>query len=320
MKRPKRPGPLATALAAAALIAPLAGCSGEAASSAGSRTLGIVQFSGDDVYSNSALQGAADYAEALGWATVTVDAKGSVDGANSAMENLVTRGVDAMVVSVFPSSALSAGVAAATQAEIPVANWGGGLAPGVPFAADTALGDEIAARVVSDLGREGELLVLGYRPGLPCQNREKALDEAVKGTAIRVTKQQITIPGAATSASEATLGWLASHPKGSTPLAVWSCFDDPATGAAAALQQAARPDILSYGLNGTAPALKLIQRGELTATLWIDGPGQGEELAKRLIAAVDDPASAASEEIGGTTQVIDKDNVNDFLKQHPELN
>ena len=314
-----RQQPTIAALALLALGSTLTACSDGAGASASERTLGIVQFSGDDVYSNSALEGAADYAESHGWGVVTVDAKGSVDGANTAMENLVTQGVDAMVVSVFPSSALSAGVASAVAAEIPVANWGGGLGDGVPYAADTALGDEIAARVVEDLGAKGELLVLGYRPGLPCQRREASLDEAVEGTDITVSKQQITIPGAATSASEATLGWLASHPEGSGPLAVWACFDDPATGVAAALQQAGRDDVLSYGLNGTAPALKLVEDGELTATLWIDGPGQGEELAKKLIANVEDDATADDEELGGTTQVVDESNVGEFLDQHPEL-
>ena len=311
--------PAVAGLAMLALASTLAGCSDDAGASGATQTLGIVQFSGDDVYSNSALEGAADYAESQGWDVVTVDAKGSVDGANTAMENLVTQGVDAMVVSVFPSSALSAGVASASGADIPVANWGGGLGDGVAYAADTALGDEIATRLVEDLGAEGELLVLGYRPGLPCQRREASLDDAVEGTDIAVSKQQITIPGASTSASEATLGWLASHPEGTGPLAVWACFDDPATGVAAALQQAGRSDVLSYGLNGTGPALKLVEDGELTATLWIDGPGQGEELAKKLIAHVEDDAPADDEELGGTTQVVDESNVGEFLDQHPEL-
>jgi ribose transport system substrate-binding protein len=311
--------PVVAGLALLCIASALTACTSDADASGSDRTLGIVQFSGDDVYSNSALAGAADYAESQGWDVVTVDAKGSVDGANTAMENLVTRGADAMVVSVFPSSALSAGVASATAAGVPVANWGGGLGDGVQYAADTALGDEIAARLVEDMGGEGELLVLGYRPGLPCQRREASLDEAVKGTDIAVSKQQITIPGAATSASEATLGWLASHPEGSGPLAVWACFDDPATGVAAALQQAGRTDVLSYGLNGTAPALKLVEDGDLTATLWIDGPGQGKELAEKLIAKVEDDAPADDDELGGTTQVVDESNVGEFLDQHPEL-
>lgn len=284
------------------------------------RTLGLVQFSGDDVYSNSALNGAAEHAEAQGWETITVDARGSVDEANSAMENLVTRGVDALVVSVFPSSALSSGVAAAAAAGVPVANWGGGLADGVPFAADTALGDEIAQRVVADMSGQGELLVLGYRPGLPCQRREAALDAAIEGTDIEVTKQQITIPGAATSAEEATLGWVASRPPSDTPLAVWACYDDPATGAVSALRQTGRDDVLSYGLNGTAPAIDLVKQGELTATLWIDGPAQGKELAQLLIQHLTNPDSVEPQEIGGTTQVIDHDNVDTFLTEHPELN
>ncbi|MEU0156227.1 sugar ABC transporter substrate-binding protein [Micromonospora fulviviridis] len=313
---------LAIGLAAAAVLT-VGGCSTDGPAGnrgdGGARTLGIVQFSGDDVYSNSALNGAAKYAESQGWKTITVDAKGSVDGANAAMENLITRGVDALLVSVFPSSALSSGAASAAEAQIPVANWGGGLGNGVKFAADTALGDEIARRVVEDMMGHGDLLALGYRPGLPCQNREAALDKVLAGTEVKVTKQQITIPGAATSASEATLGWLASHQPQGQPIAVWACFDDPATGVASALRQAGRNDVLSYGLNGTAPALELVRKGELTATLWIDGPAQGQDLAKLLMQHLKDPTSVKSQVIGGTTKVIDRSNVESFLAEHPEL-
>ncbi len=312
--------PWALGIAAVAAAIGIAACSGEATSSGFGKTLGIVQFSGDDVYSNRALEGAADHAESQGWQTVTVDAKGPVDGADTMMGNLVTRGVDAIVVRVFPSSALGAGVAVARQANVPGANRGDGLADCVLLATDTALEGEIAQRVVSDMGGKSELLVLGYRPGLPRQEREKSMDAAAAGADIRVSKQQTTIPGAATSAAETTPGWLASHPKGDTPLAVWSCFDDPATGAVSTLRQAGHGDVLNYGLNGTAPAVKLVENGELTATLWIDGPGQSEELAKRLIAHVGDPGSVEQEVVGGATQIVDKDNVADFLERHDERN
>jgi ribose transport system substrate-binding protein len=303
----------------------LSACSSSASSSGGgggggkTRTLGIVRFSGDDVYSNSALQGAADYATKHGWKVSVVDAHGSVDQANSAMTNLVTRGVSALVVSVFPSTALAAGANAAKQSNVPVANWGGALGTGVLFAADTGLGDPIAKKVVADMKGTGELLVLGYKPGLPCQDREKALDDAVKATNIKLTEQQITIPGQVNSAAQATQAWAAAHPKGSSPLGVWSCFDDPATGAVSALQQLGRKDVLTYGLNGTPEALNLVKQGRLTATEWIDGPGEGNDLAKTLDDYLTDPNSVKSQIIGGQTQVVTSENVTQFLAQHPEL-
>jgi len=311
-------------VAAAALLG-LSACSsgGEAASSSGSagktHTLGLVQFSGDDVFSNSALEGAAKLAESQGWKTITVDAKGSVDGANSAMTNLVTKGVDAMIVTVFPSTALGAGVAAAKDAGVPVANWGGGQTDGVKFDSDTGLGDPLAKKVVADMGGKGDLLALTYPPGLPCQSREASLDAAVKGTDIKVTKQQITIPGAVNSASDATIAWAAAHPKSATPLAVWACYDDPATGVVAGLKQVGRTDVKSYGLNGTKEALGLVKSGDLTATLWVNGPKQGEDLFKLLKEDVDNGHTSQPKEIGGETDVIDSAKVSAFLDAHPEF-
>ena len=309
------------ALAASALVV-LSACSGGSGGTGGDEKpmLGLVQFSGDDVYSNSAINGAAAYAESQGWETQIVDAKGSVDGANAAMVNLVTKGADALFTTVFPNAALGEGIAAAQDAGIPIANWGGGLGDGVPIAADTALGDAIATKVVDDMAGAGELLVLGYNPGLPCQLREASLDKALEGTTINPTRQQITIPGQVQSVYDATTAWAAAHPEGSaSSLAVWSCFDDPATGAAAAVADLGRTDIKTYGLNGTAEAIKLVKEGTLTATLWINGAAQGEELAKMIIQYLDDPAAFEPTEIGGENIVVDSSNVDSFIADHPEF-
>lgn len=282
-------------------------------------SIGIVRFSGTDVFSNNANQGAADYAEEQGWDVVDVDAQGSVDQANAAIANLVTRGVDAIVVGVFPTDALAGGISQAESAGIPVANWGGGLGPGVQVAADVGLGDEVAARVVEDMNGEGELLLLGYRPGLPCQRRETSMMDALEGTDINPTQQQITIPGQVDSALAATQSWAQAHSAGSAPsLAAWACFDDPATGAVAALRELGRDDVLSYGNNGTAEALQLVMDGELTATQWIDGYGQGQELVRVLQQAIAEGESFEPTEIGGETVIVDESNIEEFLSEHPD--
>ncbi|MFG2745093.1 sugar ABC transporter substrate-binding protein [Streptomyces chartreusis] len=302
------------------LTAVLAGCNAGTADAGGgeAKTIGLVRFSGSDVYANSALDAIAAYGKSKGWKITEVDANGSVDSANTALTNLATKGVDAIAISVFPTEALASGVASAQSAGIPVANWGGGLGSGVPIAADVSVGEPMAKRVVDDLGSEGALLALGYRPGLPCQRREKALDDAVKKTDIKLEAQQITIPGQVESADKATQAWAQAHPKGGK-LAVWSCFDDPATGAVAALQQLGRSDVMTYGLNGTAEALSLVKAGKLTATEWIDGPSQGREIAKLMEKYWAAPKDFKPVEIDGDYKIIDKSNVDDFLAEHPEL-
>ncbi|MFJ5260046.1 sugar ABC transporter substrate-binding protein [Streptomyces sp. NPDC088387] len=317
----KRRKTVAIALAgSSALTAVLAGCNAGAtgAGEGGAKTVGLIRFSGSDVYANSALDAIASYGKSKGWKVTEVDANGSVDSANTALTNLATKGVDAIAISVFPTDALASGVASAQSAGIPVANWGGGLGSGVPIAADVAIGEPMAKRVVDDLDATGALLALGYRPGLPCQRREQALDEAVAKTDIKVDAQQITIPGQVESADKATQAWAQAHPKGGK-LAVWACFDDPATGAAAALQQLGRTDVSTYGLNGTAEALSLVKAGKLTATQWIDGPSQGREIAQLFEKYWSAPDDFKPIEIDGDYKIIDKSNVDDFLAEHPEL-
>jgi ABC-type sugar transport system substrate-binding protein len=305
-----------SALAMAALTA----CSAQSGGGqSDTPVLGVVQFSGSDVFSNSALEGGAKFAEDNGWEVQTVDAHGSVDEMNAAMTNLVTKGADALLVSVFGSDALAAGVASAVEAGVPVASWGGGIVDGVQFAAEVGL-DTVSDKMLADLGGAGEVLTLGYRPGIPCQHREEVLDEVLEGSSITQTKQQITIPGQVESAQAAAAAWAAAHPAGDTPLAIWSCFDDPATGVAAALRDLGRTDILSYGNNGTKAAVDLVASGELTATQWINGPQQGADLVELLIAYIDDPESVeVPQTIEGETEVVSIDNVEEFLATDPTL-
>lgn len=309
-----------TIAALSGLTAVLAGCGAGTTGSVAEdgRTVGLVRFSGSDVYANSALDAIAAYGESKGWTITEVDANGSVDAANTALTNLATKGVDAIATSVFPTAALASGVASAQAAGIPVANWGGGLGQGVPIAADVAIGAPMAERVVKDLEGRGALLALGYRPGLPCQRREKALEEAVAKTDIQLDARQITIPGQVEAADKATQAWAQAHPAGGK-LAVWACFDDPATGAVAALQQLGRTDVHTYGLNGTAEALSLVKAGKLTATQWIDGPAQGREIARLLEKYWAAPEDFEPVEIDGDYQIIDGSNVDSFLADHPEL-
>lgn len=319
MKRARKAS-AAIAISAIALTGLTACSSPEGSRAEDKQVLGIVQFSGSDVFSNSALEGGGAFAENAGWDVQTVDARGSLDEMNAAMINLVTTGVDAILVSVFPSDALAAGIASAVEAGIPVASWGGGTVEGVQFAAEVGL-DEISQQMVDDMGGKGELLTLGYRPGLPCQHREESLDKVLMGSDITESKQQITIPGQVESAQAAASAWAAAHPAGGDePLAIWSCFDDPATGVAAALRDLGRTDILSYGNNGTKAVVDLVKAGEVTATQWINGPQQGADLMALLIAYIDDPESVeVPQTIDGEVKVVTHDNVDDFLTTDPTL-
>ncbi len=306
-----------TAVAAAAPTA--AATSAAGAASQKKKLLGIVTFSGTDVTSNQVVTEIQKAATAGGWESTVVDANGNVDQGNSAIQNLVQRKVDGLVVTVFASTSLASGLSAAKQAAIPVVSHGGGLADGVGVAFDANGGAETAERVAKDLGGKGSALAFTYRPGLPCQERESSFDEvAPKYPDLKVTKQEVAVPGFVESAANFTTAWLTSHPSGSGNLAVWGCWDGPAEGAISALKQGQRTDVKVYGHNADADALAAIKSGSMVASMWYDSAAAGSQEFKALQEVVAGGASWKPVVRQVPQLLVDATNIDQFMKDHPE--
>lgn len=307
-----------------ALALASAACSGDTSSGAAATettSIGIVQFSSADETTEAAIRSYVKHAEAKGWEVSTVDPQGSVDKAISAMNDYVQKDVDAIVTAVFPSDSLTAGVRAATAAGIPVISIVGGTADGVPISADAGAPNaaEQAELLVKDLGGTGEVLVLGYSSGLPCQGREERLMEAIEGTDIDVTRNEVPIPGQVEGGTRFTQAWLAKHPSDSEPLAVWGCFDDPALGAVSALKQAGRDDVFVYGINGTPAALRAVEAGDLRATAFVDVLSIGKTLADRTPGIIEAGPNAPLEDVPIPSFLVTMETYGDFAEAYPEF-
>ena len=178
----------------------------------------------------------------VGWEVSVIDAQGSADQANAAIQNFVQRGAKAIVDMVFPVSSIGAGHGGARDAaKIPVVTWGGGL--GGSVIATNGSGGPMAVPIVEmmvkDLGGKGEVLALTYHTGEVCRNREIVMDQILaKSPDIKVSKNEVRIPGYFEDGAQYATAWLALHPAGSAPLAIWGCWDDPSIGAISALRQA----------------------------------------------------------------------------------
>ena len=92
---------------------------------------------------------------------------------------------------------------------------------------------------------------------------------------IKVTKNEVRIPGYFEDGAQYANAWLASHPAGSENLAIWGCWDDPSIGAIGSLRAQDRDDVKVYGVNGNAQALENIKNGFMTATAWQDSYHRG---------------------------------------------
>jgi ribose transport system substrate-binding protein len=283
--------------------------------------LGLVSITATEDNNQRFIKAATAEAEKLGWQVSVIDAQGSADQANAAIQNLVQRKAAAIVDMVFPVTSVGAGVAAANAAHIPLGTWGGGMGPGI--AAVNGSGGPMATPIiemlVKDIGGKGSLLELTYHTGKVCRDREEVADAILaKSPDIKVTKNEVHIPGFFQDGAQYATAWLASHPAGSSPLAIWGCWDDPALGAISALRQQARTDVKVYGENGNAQAMEALQKKLMNGTAWQDSASEGVVMTDTLVEAVKAGATWQPKSVEVPAVVVTQDNVADFVKQHPE--
>ena len=283
--------------------------------------IGIVSISATEANNARYIQGATKAADELGYQVNVIDAAGSADQANAAIQNFAQTGAYAIVDMVFPWSSIGAGLAAAGSANIPVVSWGGGL--GSTVAATNGSGGPMVVPVddlmIKTMDAKGSLLELTYHTGEVCRNREVELDKALQAHPdIKVTKNEVRIPGYFEDGAQYANAWLASHPAGGENLALWGCWDDPAVGAIGALRAQGRSDVKVYGVNGNAQALENIKNGFMTATAWQDSFTEGYNMVKMLKEIKDAGASWHPKAVEVPAVLVTKDNINDFLAKHPD--
>ena len=283
--------------------------------------LGIVSISANEANNQRFIQGATKAAQAAGWQVSVIDAAGSAAQANAAIQNLIQRGAKAVIDMVFPVTSLGAGLAAAHDAKVPVATWGGGMGNGVVATTGSGgpLARPITEMIVKDLGGKGSVLALTYHTGQVCREREEVFDKIIAGSpAIKVTKNEVRIPGFFQDGAQYATAWLAAHPAGSGNLAIWGCWDDPAIGAISALRQQARTDVKVYGENGNAQALAAIKAGHMTATAWQDSFTEGQRLVQALGEVMKAGSGWQPRAVEVPAVVVTQENIDAFVAQHPE--
>jgi ribose transport system substrate-binding protein len=283
--------------------------------------VGIVSISATEANNARFITGAEAAAKELGWQVSVIDAAGSADQANAAIQNFAQRGVTAIVDMVFPFSSIGAGLDAAKSANIPVVSWGGGL--GGTVAATNGSGGPMVVPVndlmIKTMNGKGSILALTYHTGEVCRNREVELDKALAGYPdIKVTKNEVRIPGYFEDGAQYANAWLASHPAGDESLAIWGCWDDPAIGAIGSLRAQARDDVKVYGVNGNAQALENIKNGFMTATAWQDSYTEGYNMIKMLPDIQKAGAGWQPKAVEVPAVLVTKDTVEQFIADHPD--
>jgi ribose transport system substrate-binding protein len=285
------------ALALSACIGLLTFGCGERTEDAGTEdrpTLGFSVFDLQYNFFQEMEKGTREAAEALGFDYKLHDQKSDPAQMISGCENLITRGIDALIVSPYEPSALPPVVRKAKQQGIPVVIndiGGGGADYDVIVISDGYGGGRLAAEYMAeqletraDVSRK--IGILKVEPGhVYAVRRGEGFKARIEELGYTVVSE-LCAHDRRDEGYRVTQDMMAAHPD----LAGVFCENDPmALGAVYAIRdkgKCAIDDVLVVGFNADPEAIEAIQAGHLAATVQQQPDEMGRqcvELARRLI-------------------------------------
>jgi ribose transport system substrate-binding protein len=241
------------------------------------------------------VEGFTAEAEQRGWTVNVIDTAGDVAAVISRIEDVVTQGVDAIVINVDPAQ-IGAGLQTASDAGIPVVGMDAGNDPLVAANVTSngyAMAAETAVYVANRIGGEGGIVMFTFDPFPPVQVRGVIADAVFANfpdieVLDRITPD-VSDGGIADSRAqmEAT---LAANPEPGSIAAVWAAWDQPALGALQAIEAAGREDegIVITGIDANPQARDAIsQGGNFEASVAQDFQGIGAATADTVARVLD---------------------------------
>jgi ribose transport system substrate-binding protein len=250
---------------------------------------------------------------------VTVDAKGDAATQVSQIQDLITRGVDAIIY--IPAGATAAGVPvkAAQDAKIPVVavDRNAPDAPGDTFIATDSVA---AARTLGEhvgkiTGGKGKVAIIQGQVGTtPEQDRDKGFSEALqKFPDLKVVAKQPSNAWAQDEGFAIGQDMLQRYPDITV---FFGRADALALGAAQAAKVANLDhDVIVVGFDGDVAGLKAVADGTLDATMTQKTQGMGK-LALESALALADGKQVPKEQLQEAV-LTTKENVKPFIDQHP---
>lgn len=226
-------------------------------------------------------------AEGEGWDVNVIDTAGDVGAVISRIEDVVTQGVDAIVINVDPAQ-VGAGLATAADAGIPVVGMDAGSDPMVAANVTSngyAMAAETAVYVANRIGGAGNVVMFTFDPFPPVQARGVIAD-AIFGNfpdiaVIDRITPDVSDGGIADSRAQME-ALLAANPEPGSISAVWAAWDQPALGALQAIEAAGREGegIVITGIDANPQARDAIaQGGNFEASVAQDFTGIGRTTA-----------------------------------------
>lgn len=267
------------------------------------------------VTTNKMIQSFKAEAEANGWHVTVIDTKGDFNALANRYEDVIAQGVDAIVMGMGDPNQLKKQIKMANEAGIPVFGGDAGYIPGIECNV-TSNNYVLAAQNTSYLFnkiKQGKVVKLYHSAHPGVYKREVVFDAiAASRDDIEVVAEHfVQVPGPIEDARKAMQSILLANPDID---AVWAAWDEPAIGAALAIQQAGLEDkIVVVGIDGTSQALEMIKKGSpIIATVKQDFEAMGKILVDQ-IKKVFAGKEVTDKIIYAPSVLITRDNVDKYL-------
>lgn len=279
------------ALTAITMIFTLAACGGGNSGKGGSSTekkVAVVTPYLASVTTNEKVELFKQIAEDRGWKPNVIDTKGDFAQLASRMEDMISTKVDAIVIVDADPNQVSSQIEKAAEQNIPVFGLDSGFIDGMTMNAtsdNAEMGKMITEYLFETMGNQGNLVVLTHRPHPGVLKRTETMDEILQKQADiqLVVEQHVDVPGPIENARKTMESLLLANKEDGSITAVWAGWDEPAIGAAQAIEAAGRSGIVVVGIDGTSQAIEMIENDSpLIATVKQNFSGMAEIVANQI--------------------------------------
>ena len=299
---------LSTAVAAATAL-----LSGTA--SAEGLTFGFSQVTLQSPFYVELMEGATAAAEAEADTLIFLDANGDVNRQNNDIQDLITRGVDVLIINPVNPDAVIPSMEAAEAAGIPVITVDRPVRSGAVahIGRDNVqmgrlVGDAVRQRLEAD-GNAGAVIIeiQGAAGGIVMANRRDGFHEALEGADVEI----VAGPYAGYIRANAVVAMQDLLEAHSDVAVVYAHNDDMAIGALQVLQENDRNDVLVAGVDGLSEAMELMAEEDNYIATTLNDPrylGDVTIQTARVVAA----GNSVPEFVDAGTLLVTPENVDEF--------
>lgn len=270
--------------------------------------IGMVTYMMAQEWYQNIVAGAEEKAESMGIELTVADANNDAGKQVELVENMITKGVDAIIISPVDTKSLTTVVKKAQEQGIQViceSNKVEGAVTrvGIPDRECGITSGNWFAEYVKKNNIDPKILILGYESLKNCKNRTEGFKEALKKSGIKYEIVSEVDGGFREESMNATIDALTAHPDIN---AVFGINDDSTLGAVSAIKQVGSGNdfvTMLYGVEGAAGREALKSDDLITAGLCSFPEYVGSVCVD---AAVDAINGEAKEEYISPTTVIEK--------------